>query len=157
MKTKGTELFVRVVDTTGGYEIIKIQCPTGIQGLGGAAGQVDDTCLDDDEMTYSAGMPNPAQVTIPINFDPSLESHRKLRDLYRSQETVLWAIGDSDGAKGIAPTVAGDGTVTYPITRTFHSFLGYVADAPLDYTINQNVKSNVSIQRSGPVTDHYKH
>lgn len=155
MKTKGTELFVRILNTSGGYEIIKIECPTAITGLGGAAAQVDDTCLDDEEMSYSAGMPNPGQVAVPINFDPALESHRLLRSLYNSQETVLWAVGDSDG-KGIRPTVAGDGTVTYPTTRTFHSFLGYVADAPLDFAINANVKSNVSIQRSGAVTDHYK-
>lgn len=155
MKTKGTELFVRFLNTSGGYEIVKIECPTAITGLGGPAGQVDDTCLDDEEMTYSAGMPNPGQVQVPINFDPALESHRLIRDLYRSQETVLWAIGDSDG-KGIIPTVAGDGTVTYPTTRTFHSFNAYVADAPLDFAINQNVKSNVVLQRSGAVTDHYK-
>lgn len=155
MKTKGTQMYVRIINTSGGYEIDKIECPTGITGLGGAAAQVDDTCLDDEEMAYSAGMPNPGQVQMPINFDPSLDSHRLLRSLYNSQDTVLWIVGDSDG-KDIPPTVAGDGTVTYPTTRTYHSFLGYVADAPLDFAINANVKSNISIQRSGAVTDHYK-
>lgn len=155
MKTKGTQMYVRIINTSGGYEIVKIECPTGITGLGGAAAQVDDTCLDDEEMSYSAGMPNPGQVQMPINFDPSLESHRLLRSLYNSQDTVLWIVGDSDG-KNIPPTVSGGGTVTYPTTRTYHSFFGYVADAPLDFAINANVKSNISIQRSGAVTDHYK-
>ena len=153
--TRGTQIYVRLQNTSGGYDMMKVGCPTSLTGLGGAAAKIDDTCLDDDEMEYSAGMPDPGPVAMPINFDQDLDSHRKLRALYRSQLKVTWVVGASDG-KDIPPTVNGSGVITYPTTRTFFSFDGYVADFPIDFAVNQLQKSNMSVQRSGPVTDHYK-
>lgn len=47
VRTQGTELFF--VDnsvTTSDPDLIKLACPTGIQGLGGAKDQIETTCLD---------------------------------------------------------------------------------------------------------------
>ncbi len=154
--TKGTQLYLRANSTTDGYTIIKIGCPTGLSGLGGAASQLDDTCLDSLEMQYLPGMPNPGQMTVNLNFDPSVISHQELWDLFNEQETVQWVVGWSDG-KDIPPTVnSGTGVITFPATRTYTEFSGYIADLPLDFAINSLVKSAMSVQRSGARTMHYK-
>jgi hypothetical protein len=51
----------------------------------------------------------------------------------------------------------GTGAITWPSTRTYVEFQGYVADVPLDFQIDKNVGSTVSIQRSGAKTFHWKH
>jgi hypothetical protein len=152
--TKGTQLYLRIQNSNG-YEMVQVGCPRGIQGLGGAASQVDDTCLDDEEMKYKPGMPNPGAMTVDLNFDPTVISHQELWELYNSQEVVPWAVGWSDG-KDIPPTVDMSGTITYPSTRTFTSFEGYIADLPLNFAINALVTSQMSVQRNGPRVMHYK-
>ena len=153
--TKGTQLYVRLTNSNG-YTMVKVGCPTGLTGLGGAASQVDDTCLDDAEMQYKPGMPNPGQMTVNLNFDPSVVSHQELWDLFNAQTVVTWAVGWSDG-KDIPPTVnASTGVLSFPNTRTFVSFDGYIADLPLDFAINSLVKSAMSVQRSGARTLHHK-
>jgi hypothetical protein len=156
ISTKGTQLYLRFSDTTDGYQIVKIGCPTGITGLGGAASQLDDTCLDDIEMKYKPGMPNPGQMSVNLNFDPSVISHQELWDLFNAQTVVHWVIGWSNGVD-IPPTVnSTTGVITYPTTRTFTDFDGYIADLPLDFAINSLVKSAMSVQRNGARTMHYK-
>lgn len=155
VRTKFTQLYVRIHNSNG-YQIVQVGCPTGITGLGGAASQVDNTCLDDDEMQYLPGMPNPGQMTVNLNFDPSVISHQELWDLFNAQTTVPWVVGWSDG-NDIPPTVnSSTGIITYPSTRTYTSFDGYIADLPLDFAINSLVKSAMSVQRSGARTMHYK-
>ena len=48
---------------------------------------------------------------------------------------------------------AGDGAWS---TGVFFEFEGYVADMPLEFALNANVTSAVSIQRSGPRIPHWK-
>lgn len=153
--TKGTQLYMRTTNSNG-YTIVQIGCPTGITGLGGAASQLDDTCLDDLEMQYQPGMPNPGQMTVNLNFDQTKISHQELWDLFNAQTTVHWVVGFSDG-KDIPPTVnASTGVITYPTTRTYVDFDGYIADLPLDFAINSLVKSAMQVQRSGARTLHIK-
>ena len=155
VKTQGTQLYLRYQDSNG-YAITQIGCPTGITGLGGAANQVDVTCLDDSEMSYIRGMPNPSTMQVALNFDPAKVNHQLLWDLYEAGDTLDWVLGWSDGI-GIPPTVnAGTGVITFPDTRTFTEFEGYIADLPLDFAINTTVKSNMQVQRSGARTNHYK-
>lgn len=153
--TKGTQLYM-LYNNSNGYNIVQIGCPTGITGLGGAASQVDDTCLDDVEMKYKPGMPNPGQMTVNLNFDPTKVSHQDLWSLFEAQTTITWIVGWSDG-KDIPPTANNTtGVITYPTTRTFTDFDGYIADLPLDFAINSLVKSAMTVQRSGARTMHYK-
>ena len=145
MKTQGTELWFVLPASTP--SMAKVGCPTGVTGLGGSRNQVDVTCLDSLEMEYEPGMANPSTVSVPINFDPSKVSHEELWDLFESAETLHWILGLSDGTA--PPTVDGSGTVTYPSTRTYIDWHGYLADFPFDAAINSVYKTNMTIQRSG--------
>lgn len=136
--------------------LMKLTCPRGITGGGGAAPKNDTTCLDDDEMSSQPGMPDPAALTVPIQFTPGDLTHRALLDLYDTQTTTNWVIGWSDGPKTTLATNNSAGVITYPTTRTFTSFDGYVADAPLDFPLGGIVESQVSIQRTTKKVMHYK-
>jgi hypothetical protein len=152
--TKGTEMWVRLHDSAG-YSLLKINCPTGITGLGGAKSQIDDTCLDDLEMKYKPGMAQPGALTVNINFDPADASHIALWDAFDSDDILLFIIGAGDGTAD--PTVnTGSGIVTYPSTRSFISFDGHLADFPVDFALNTVVKTAMSIQRDGPRALHPK-
>jgi hypothetical protein len=154
LKTKKTELFF-VFQNSNGYALVKLGCPKGIQGLGGSKPQIDDTCLDSDEMEFTPGMPNPGALTVDLDFDPSKVSHQDLIYMDENDITATWIVALSDGIA--LPTVnSGTGVVTYPTTRTYINFQGYIADVPLDIAVNANVKSSVSIQRSGKRFFHFK-
>ena len=155
LRTKGTELYF-VFQNSNGYSAVKLGCPKGIQGLGGSKPQIDETCLDSQEMEFGPGMANPGAITVDLDFDPSKVSHQDLIYLEQNDITVTWIVCLSDG--NAPPTVnAGTGAVTYPSTRSFISFQGYIADVPFDLAVNANVKSSVSIQRSGAKTFNWKH
>lgn len=156
VQTKGTEMWVRLNDSNG-YHLLKIDCPTGITGLGGSKPQIDVTCLDDLAMRYIGGMAQPGTATVNINFDPSDDSHLALWDSFNSEEseTLTFVIGLGDGTAD--PTVnSGTGVITYPSTRTFINTDGYVSNFPVDIALNSVVKSAMQIQLSGQATIHPK-
>lgn len=152
VKTRGTQMFF--VNADG--DLVQLGCPKGINGLGGAASQVPETCLDSDEMEYSPGMPAPAALSVDLDYDRSKVSHVEIEDLYDQQITTTFVIGMSDGAKTIIPTIDSAGVITFPTTRTFVEFRAYVADIPLNFALNANVGGTVSIQRTGKRTWHDK-
>ena len=103
VRTKGTRLFFTdplsaSSSDADGVVIHKVSCPTGVQGLGGAADSIDTTCLDSVEREYLTGMPNPGQVTIPINLIPASASHQALLALKESGDQVSWMVVLSDQA-----------------------------------------------------------
>jgi len=148
IKSQGTHLFFLTPGDTP--SVVKLHCPTGITGLGGAADQIDTTCLDEtDDKTYSRGLGNPGQVSVPVNFDPQEVSHQDLFDLKASGETLQWVIGLSDGVA--APTLSGS-TITPPTDRTVILFNAYISDFSLDIAGNDIVKGTLTLQRSGGVT-----
>lgn len=145
VSTKGTRLFFAKSDS----EILKVACATGITGLGGAADQIDQTCLDSQEREYVRGMLNPGQLTVPINFIPRSAAHQALMTLRESGETISWMIVLSDQTGD--PTIStSDGRLESPGATTFE-FLGYVADFQFDITVNEIVRGTLTIQRSGGV------
>lgn len=155
VKTKGTELWL-VQEDSAGFELIKIGCPTGISGLGGAKSQIETTCLDSDEQEFEAGFAQPGALTVNLDFDPAKISHEELWELSESGDKRKWVIGFSDGATSIVPSVDTAGTLTFPTTRTFIEFTAYVSDMPLDFALNSVVKSAMQLQRSGPRVLHKK-
>ena len=148
-KTQGTELFYVKSPTS----IVKIGRLTGVTGTGGANSQIDKTDLDSTENEYIAGLPNPGAVSVPINFTPSLLAHQELYALWQSGASTSFIVGLSDGTA--LPTIA-TGTVTYPATRTFFDFNGYIADFPIDAAVNSKLETAMTIQRSGPKNPHFK-
>ena len=154
IRTKGTELYFVFQDTSG-YHMVKLGCPKGISGLGGSKPQIDETCLDSEEMEFGPGMGNPGAITVDLDFDTSKISHKDLIAMDEDDTVTTWVVCLSDGTA--APTVdVGSGNITCPSTRTYISFQGYIADLPLDFKVNANVASAASIQRSGAKTWHYK-
>lgn len=150
--TKGTEIWF-VMQRTAGPEIVKLGCPKGLTGLGGAKSQLDTTCLDSDEMEFSPGMGSPGAVTVNLDFDPDKLSHRDLVTMDENDTITEWVIGLSGSTS--VPTVDTAGVVTFPTDRDYVSFNGYIAELPLDFAINANIASACSIQRTGAKTYHY--
>jgi Phage tail tube, TTP, lambda-like len=154
IKTKGTNVWFVFPDSNGS-EMVLLGCPKGVSGLSGSKSQIDETCLDSQEMEFGPGMANPQAVTINVDLDWTKVSHRDLIYMDDNDIVTTFIIGFSDGTS--APTVvANTGVITYPNTRSFVSFQGYLADVPLDIAINANVTSAVSIQRSGAKSYHFK-
>lgn len=152
LKTQGTELFFVDLLTTTDPTVVKLACPTGIQGLGGAADQLDDTCLDSTERTFKRGLGNPGQVTVPFNLIPSHASHQTLLALKADGRNLDFLIGFSDGTA--VPEVDTDGAFVAPASplRTTAIFNAYVSDVNIDISSNEIVRGTLTLQRSGEVT-----
>jgi len=152
IKTQGTELWV--IDTISATDpaVLKFSCPTGITGLGGAADQIEDTCLDaTEDRTYVRGLGNPGQINVPFNFIPSNNSHQVLFDLKADGSVFAWMVGFSDGTA--APTLDSDDDFVPPASplRTSAEFSAYIADVTIDVATNEIVRGTMILQRSGPV------
>jgi hypothetical protein len=151
VKTQGSHLYFADESVSASDpELIKIACPTGVQGLGGAKDQIESTCLDTiGDKEYVAGLGNPGQVTVPFNLIPREHSHQILFTLKTNGETLHWILCLSDGAN--TPTIDTDGGITAPADRSSFEFDGYVADVNIDVATNEIVRGTLVIQRSGDV------
>jgi hypothetical protein len=152
VQTQGTELFV--IDdsnTVTEPEIVKITCPTGITGLGGARDQIEDTCLDTTgDKTFKAGLGNPGQVSVPFNLIPRDGSHKSLFAWKESGTVMKWLACLSESATD--PTVDTDGEFVKPADRTTIEFEAFVSDVNIDIATNEIVRGTLTLQRSGSVT-----
>lgn len=150
LRTQGSELYFIDNSTTDGPEIVKLDCPSGLQGLGGARDQIEDTCLDNtDEKTFVAGLGNPGTMTAEVVFNPQADSHGRLFDLKNNGDVINWIIVLSDGTG--APTMDTDLEFVAPTARSSFKFSGFVSDVNVDIATNDIVKVTLSIQRSGAV------
>ena len=148
LETKGTRLFFGDVENSS--SIYLVACPTGITGLGGAADQIDTTCLSSTEREYRQGLPNPGQLSVPINFIPQSASHQALIDLKEAGTTVSWMIALSDYTGAGPTTFDSNGRLVSP-GETTAEFFGYVADFTFDLALNEIARGTLTIQRSGAV------
>lgn len=150
-KTQGTELFYMSSATV----MTKVGDITGITGTGGARPQIQTTTLDSTSEEYIGGIDAASALSIPLNFDPAATVHRDLLALWQTGSDVnqRWVIGLSDGTA--PPTVAAS-VITYPTTRTYRTFSGFVADFPVEVALNSKYEGTLSIQRSGPIVTNYK-
>lgn len=144
IKSQGTELFFVNPDTG---VVTKMSCPTGITGLGGAADQVEITCLDSVDKQYSRGLGNSGQVTVPFIMDPTAASHQVLFGLQAAGDTFQWMICLSDGTG--TPTANSLDQFNALTTRSNVTFDGYISDVTIDVAGNDAVRGTLIIQRSG--------
>jgi hypothetical protein len=152
VKTQGTELFFVDTLTSSVAAIVKLACPTGITGLGGAADQIETTCLDamvDKE--YVRGLGNPGQVTVPFNLIPREVSHQLLFDLKEAGSTLNWLACLSESSTDPNALDSNDKIVA-PADRTSFAFEAYIADVNIDIATNEIVRGTLTLQRSGAVT-----
>jgi hypothetical protein len=150
VKTQGTELFF--VDTTSSSvaALVKLTCPTGVTGLGGAADQIEDTCLDaTTDKSYVRGLGNPGQVSVPFNLIPRAADHQLLFELQAAGTTLAWILCLSESTTD--PTLDTDDTIIAPADRSSFEFSGYIADINIDVATNEIVRGTLTIQRSGAV------
>jgi hypothetical protein len=153
VKTQGTELFF--INTLGSPadEMVKLSCPTGVTGLGGAADQIEDTCLDTvGDKTFKPGLGNPGQVSVPFNFIPTDSGHQVLFELKTAGDVLHWLLCLSDGTAD--PTIA-LGVFVPPANRTSIGFDAYIADVNIDVATNEIVRGTLTLQRSGEVVGHW--
>lgn len=151
VKTQGTELFfVDASVSTSAPDLVKMSCPTGVQGLGGAKDQIESTCLDaTTDKEFVGGLGNPGTVTVPFNLIPRDFSHQTLFVLKDAGTSLNWIACLSDGTED--PTVDSDGIIIAPTLRSSFKFTGYIADVNIDIATNEIVRGTLTIQRSGPV------
>jgi hypothetical protein len=154
VKTQRTELFlVDRLTVPATPALVKLACPTGITGLGGAADQIEDTCLDNaGDKSYQRGLGNPGLVTVPFNMIPSSASHQLLFALKTAGTIIDWAVALSESTT--APTLSGtpDYDIVPATDRTQFLFQGYIADVNIDIATNEIVRGTLTVQRSGSVT-----
>ena len=148
VETKGTRIFFGNVNNSS--EILQVACPTAVQGLGGAADQIDITCLSSMEREYKQGLPNPGQVTIPVNFIPNSAAHQALVSLKETGTTISWLVMLSDNTGAGPTTFDSEGRLVSP-GPTSLEFLGYLADFTFDLALNEIVRGTLTVQRSGEI------
>lgn len=154
VKTQGSELFLVDALTSSVAAVMKLACPTGITGLGGAADQIEDTCLDaTEDKSYVRGLGNPGQVSVPFVLKPWEGSHQLLFDLKAAGDTIGWMICLSDGTAD--PTLDSNDALVAPLGRTSFAFQAYVADLNIDIATNEVVRGTLTLQRSGTVTPYW--
>jgi hypothetical protein len=164
MKTQGSDLYVLVpAEGTGDPTILRVNCVTDITGVGaGTRDQIETTCLSElTDRSYVGGLSSPGQVTSSVSYDVNDASLDELLALRDAGTTTQFYVGFSDGSVAGTdpdarprPIVGGGGVVTFPATRSFVEFTGYVAEFGMDFAANNVVKSPITIQRSGSVVVH---
>jgi hypothetical protein len=148
--TQGTELFFLDTVTSSDTDMVKLTCPTGVTGMGGAKSEVETTCLDTvGDQTFVGGLGNPGDISAPFNFVPRDHSHQLLFDLRESGEVLKWIACLSEGTT--APTVADDQTFIAPSGRSSFRFDAFVKDVAIDISTNSIVKGTLTLKRSGPI------
>jgi hypothetical protein len=147
VKSQGTKLYFAVAGTSS--EIHAVACPTQISGLGGAANQIDITCLDSAEMEYVRGMQNPGQITVPINLIPRSASHQALLDLRTSGDETSFGIFGPDSDPPTDVDSNGNLVGTAADQKPNIIFRGYVADFTIDVGTNDIWRGSITIQRTG--------
>jgi hypothetical protein len=152
VKTQGTKLYFVDTLTSSVPAIIELACPTGVTGLGGAADQIETTCLaDTTDKTFTRGLGSPGQVSVPFNLDPTAASHQLLFDLKEAGDTISWIVCLSDGTTAPSALDSND-VITPPNDRTSFGFNAYIADVNIDVATNEIVRGTLTLQRSGQVT-----
>lgn len=135
-------------------EVHQVACPTGLTDLSdGAQPRQDMTCLSSQVRQYFAGLPDPGEITIPVNFIPRSESHQALRDAKRRGSNLVmpWLVAMSD--LETAPTsVDSDGQFNSPGPTNFR-FRGYVSNFALTANVGDIWRGNVTIQMTSELLD----
>lgn len=148
INAQGTQLYFFDPDGAGDG-IIEVDCVTSLDGISAPLGEEDTTCLADLGATVEPTLFQAGTMTLTVRFDPKVESHVRLFQLWRAKQKLKWAVGFSDGVE-IAPTgVDSDGNLVLPTTRTFLAVTGYIQEFPWTFAIGAKVTNNLSVRTDG--------
>lgn len=148
--TKGTRLYF-ADPTSSDPVILQVACPTGIPSLtAGAKPRFQTTCLDSTGQEYRDGLPDPGEITIPVNFIPASASHQALieANALGSARVMPFMVvfSDDEGTPGAAPTtVDSDGYLVSPGPTTI-GFKAYVANFSVSAAISEIWRGEVTLQ-----------
>ena len=142
--TQGTKLYWIKGSTT-----VQEVAATNISGISAQRDSIETTDLTQMAKTFMPGLMSPGSAQFSIQFDPTNSVHKDLHAAYVAGDSLKWALGWSDGTA--APTVAA-GEFDLPTTRSFLEFEGFIQDVTFDFSLNDVVKSQVSVQVSGMPT-----
>ena len=144
VRTQGTKLYY--IDPAAPSVVVHAGKITAINGIDANRDQIDTTVLEDESRTFMAGLASPGTATFTVQFDPKNTSHIDMHALYKAGTDLKWAVAWSDGTTD--PTAAAG--VFVPIaTRTLLTFDGNIANIGFDFSQNDVVRANVSLQVSG--------
>ena len=107
-----------------------------IDESGDSRDQIEVTNLDSTAKEFAPGLVDFGTVVISINYDQEEATHVTLDGLMASGETRDWKITESGGGS--------------PGTRT--QFKGFVQQISKTRAINAVVKAQVTVKRTGPLT-----
>lgn len=147
VNAQGTQLYFYDPDSEG--EIIEVDCLTSLDGLSAPLGEEDTSCLADLGSTVEPTMFQAGSATFTVRFDPSVESHVRLFELYRAKQKLKWVVGFSDGINIPPTSVDSDGDFVVPATRTFLLFTGYLQEFPWTFALGTKVTNNLTIRTDG--------
>lgn len=147
--TKGTRIYFALPNSSS--EILQVACPTAIPELSaGAKPRFAITCLKSTGQEYRDGLPDPGEITIPINFIPRSASHQALiaANALGSAQVMpfLVVMSDDEGTPGDAPTsLDSDGYLVSPGPTTI-GFKAYVANFTLTASTSEIWRGNLTLQ-----------
>lgn len=127
--TQGTHLYF--LNTSGETpEVVKVDCATSLNPGSDPIGEIDDTCLESNEMEYLAGMRNPGSATVGLRPDGDYDSHITMWNLSRMDPSpkMDWAVGWSDGTvkprfgQGVESVAVSEGGTGYDQATTTVTF-----------------------------------
>ncbi|WP_250162205.1 phage tail tube protein [Psychrobacter sp. WY6] len=149
--SQGTKVWIKHGDTP---ELTKMICITNIQIGDDSDNDIDDTCLEEEDVTTSvAGLTTPGEGSISINTDPKNATHMTLLQLASEKAVIEVFIGWSDGT--VEPTLATD-TVTLPEGRTWTSFVTQLKDTNPTFEPNDLVKHAIPMKRQSKAITAFK-
>lgn len=148
LKTQGTQLYL-LDNGVSPAEVLRITHISNIDGVGGAASDIDITNFDSTAREYLVGLVDNGTASFNFNLVPGSEVHQRLLAI-RGGARFQWAIGMSDGTA--APTLAAGDVFTLPTSRTFLTFEASVQEATFTFQTDDAVRVNGSLRVSGSIT-----
>lgn len=151
VKSQGTHLYF--VNPTGTPALVKLTCPTGLNGLtSGAKSRIPATCLDETESEVSIpGLEAEQAMSVPFILKTADASHKLLFALRDASARLEWIACLSESAT--APTLV-TGDIVPPVDRTSFTFAGDISDVAIEVGGNEIVRGTLTIMR-GKVTPHW--
>ena len=148
LNAQGTQLYFLDPDSSN-LDIIEVDCLTSLDGLSSPLGEEDTTCLSDLGSTVEPTVFQAGSMTFTVRFDPAVESHVRLYELYRTKRKLKWAVGMSDGLDIVPTGVDSAGDITLPTTRSWLTVTGYIQEFPWTFAIGTRVTNNLTIRTDG--------
>jgi hypothetical protein len=152
VETKGTRIFFGYSpgassSDADGFVVHQLACPTALNDLSsGERPRQDMTCLSSLTRQYFAGLADPPQITIPVNFIPRSEAHQAIIAA-KAQGSALvlpWMVVLSDQA-GSPTTVDSNGKLVSPGSTTV-GWKAYVSNFSVTAAVGAIWTGNITLQ-----------